>query len=432
MWCTITYDLEIVTLYTPHEIAAIQRRTLRVLVVSQIAGSAALAAAVTVGAFVIQDILGQTTAWGGVASATVTMGTAFMSQMLARLMNVRGRRNGLQVGYLLAIFGGFIAGYGAETKTLWIFLFGLFIFGNGQASNLLSRYAAADLATPNERGRAMSRILFASTFGAVFGPLLIRPAEQAGMHWFGWGQYTGPWIFAGAFFLTSLINTTLRLRPDPLEVAGRLNRQTEVGASSRLFSDAIKAIRMSGDAQIAVIAMVISQMAMVAVMTMTPVHLKIHDHETVSAYIISLHIAGMYAFSPLVGRFADRQGRMTTIQVGALVLMGATVLSSLAGDSPVLLFPALWMLGVGWSFGLIGGSSLLIDSIDEKIRVRVQGAADLTMSFCGGLAGFSSGFIRKAVGYHVLSNIGTVLAGMLLVVVMLRKSSMSSESVGAS
>ena len=396
---------------------------------SQIAGSAALAAAVTVGAFVIQDILGQTTAWGGIASATVTMGTAFMSQMLARLMNVRGRRNGLQAGYLLAIFGGFIAGYGAETKTLWIFLFGLFVFGNGQASNLLSRYAAADLATTDQRGRAMSRILFASTFGAVFGPLLIKPAEQAGVHWFGWGQYTGPWIFAGVFFLTSLINTTLRLRPDPLEVAGRLNRQAEAGAPTRLFSDAVKAIRMSGDAQIAVIAMVISQMAMVSVMTMTPVHLRLHDHETVSAYIISLHIAGMYAFSPLVGRFADKRGRLTTIQVGALVLMGATVLSSLAGDSPVLLFPALWMLGVGWSFGLIGGSSLLVDSIDQQIRVRVQGAADLMMSFCGGLAGFSSGFIRKAVGYHVLSNVGTVLAGILLVVVMWKKSGMSKETV---
>jgi MFS family permease len=404
---------------------------LRVLVLSQIAGSAALAAAVTVGAFVIQDILGQTTAWGGIASATVTMGTAFMSQMLARLMNVRGRRNGLQAGYLLAIFGGFIAGYGAETKTLWIFLLGLFVFGNGQASNLLSRYAAADLATTDQRGRAMSRILFASTFGAVFGPLLIKPAEQAGMNWFGWGQYTGPWIFAGVFFLTSLINTTLRLRPDPLEVAGRLNRQADVGAPTRLFSDAVKAIRMSGDAKIAVIAMVISQMAMVAVMTMTPVHLRLHDHETVSAYIISLHIAGMYAFSPLVGRFADKRGRLTTIQVGALVLMGATVLSSLAGDSPVLLFPALWMLGVGWSFGLIGGSSLLVDSIDQQIRVRVQGAADLMMSFCGGLAGFSSGFIRKAVGYHVLSNVGTVLAGILLVVVMWKKSQDSVETVNA-
>ena len=400
------------------------------MVVSQIAGSAALAAAVTVGAFVIQDILGQTTAWGGVASATVTMGTAFMSQMLARLMNVRGRRNGLQAGYLLAIFGGFIAGYGAETKTLWIFLFGLFVFGNGQASNLLSRYAAADLATTDQRGRAMSRILFASTFGAVFGPLLIKPAEQAGMQWFGWGQYTGPWIFAGVFFLTSFINTTLRLRPDPLEVAGRLNRQAEVGAPTRLFSDAYKAIQASGDAKIAVIAMVISQMAMVAVMTMTPVHLRLHDHETVSAYIISLHIAGMYAFSPLVGRFADRRGRLTTIQVGALILMGATVLSSLAGDSPILLFPALWLLGVGWSFGLIGGSSLLVDSIDQQIRVRVQGAADLMMSFCGGLAGFSSGFIRKAVGYHVLSNIGTLLAGVLLVVVMVKKATRSTETIG--
>ena len=397
---------------------------------SQIAGSAALAAAVTVGAFVIQDILGQTTAWGGVASATVTMGTAFMSQMLARLMNVRGRRNGLQAGYLFAIFGGFIAGYGAETKTLWIFLFGLFVFGNGQASNLLSRYAAADLATTDQRGRAMSRILFASTFGAVFGPLLIKPAEQAGMQWFGWGQYTGPWIFAGVFFLTSLINTTLRLRPDPLEVAGRLNRQADVDAPTNLFSDAFKAIQASGDAKIAVIAMVISQMAMVAVMTMTPVHLRLHDHETVSAYIISLHIAGMYAFSPLVGRFADRRGRLTTIQVGALILMGATVLSSLSGDSPILLFPALWLLGVGWSFGLIGGSSLLVDSIDQQIRVRVQGAADLMMSFCGGLAGFSSGFIRKAVGYHVLSNIGTLLAGVLLVIVMTKKATRSTETIG--
>jgi MFS family permease len=251
------------------------------------------------------------------------------------------------------------------------------------------------------------------------------------VQWFGWGQYTGPWIFAGAFFLTSLINTTLRLRPDPLEVAGRLNRQAEDGAPARLFSDAFKAIRMSGDAQIAVIAMVISQMAMVAVMTMTPVHLRLHDHETVSAYIISLHIAGMYAFSPLVGRFADKRGRLTTIQVGALVLMGATVLSSLAGDSPILLFPALWLLGVGWSFGLIGGSSLLVDSIDQQIRVRVQGAADLMMSFCGGLAGFSSGFIRKAVGYHVLSNIGTLLAGVLLVIVMWKKSGKSREVVGS-
>ena len=168
------------------DIAAIQRRTLRVLTAGQVVGSAALSAAVTVGAFVIQDILGQETPLGGMASATVTVGTAFMAQRLARLMSRRGRRRGLALGYGLALVGGVIAGIGVETSTLWVFMLGLFLFGNGQASNLLSRYAAMDLATDEHRGRAMSRVLFASTFGAVFGPILIKPAERVGEHLFGW------------------------------------------------------------------------------------------------------------------------------------------------------------------------------------------------------------------------------------------------------
>jgi MFS family permease len=402
------------------EIADIQKNTLRVLVASQIAGSAALAAAVTVGAFVMQDILGQSTPWGGAASATVTMGTAFMAQVLARQMTQHGRRRGLQLGYSFAIIGGLIAGLGAETKTMWIFILGLFLFGNGQAANLLSRYAATDLAQPNNRGSAMSRILFASTFGAVFGPLLIRPAEALGMSLFGWNQYTGPWVFSGVFFLTSLVNTTVRLRPDPLEVAGGLNSQAASGTPKRSFKDVWRIFKGSSEGRLALTSMVISQMTMVAVMTMTPVHLKSHGHETVSAYVISLHIVGMYAFSPLIGKFSDLRGRQNTIMIGALLLMGSTVMSALAGDSPVLLFPSLWLLGIGWSFGLIGGSSLLVDSVATESRVRVQGTADLMMSFFGGMAGFSSGFIRKAIGFHWLSNLGTVLAAVLLVSVIVR------------
>ena len=405
---------------TAEEIAGIQKNTLRVLVASQIAGSAALAAAVTVGAFVMQDILGQSTPWGGAASATVTMGTAFMAQMLARQMNQHGRRRGLQLGYSFAIVGGLIAGVGAETKTMWVFILGLFLFGNGQASNLLSRYAATDLAQPNNRAAAMSRILFASTFGAVFGPLLIRPAEELGMSLFGWSQYTGPWIFSGIFFFTSLINTTVRLRPDPLEVAGGLNSQATAGLPKRSFKDVWRIFKGSPEGRLALTSMVISQMTMVAVMTMTPVHLKSHGHETVSAYVISLHIVGMYAFSPLIGKFSDSRGRHNTIMIGALLLMGSTVMSALAGDSPALLFPSLWLLGIGWSFGLIGGSSLLVDSVATESRVRVQGTADLLMSFFGGMAGFSSGFIRKAIGFHWLSNLGTVFAAVLLVSVIVR------------
>lgn len=399
-------------------IAEVQRRTLRVLVAGQLAAAAALSSAVTVGAYVVQTILGQSTPWGGIATATVTTGTAFMSQVLARLMSRSTRRRGLQTGYAMAIVGGLTAGVGAETKLLPIFIIGLFVYGSGQASNLLSRYAATDLAVADQRATAMSRILFASTFGAVLGPVLVQPAQWAGEELFGWHKYTGPWVFSAAFFIFSMLNAGLRLKPDPLELARELRGETVGQVPQLRIRQAYAAAFETVNGRVAVFAMVVSQMTMVAVMTMTPVHLKFHGHETVNAYIISLHIAGMYAFSPFVGRFSDKHGRQAAIRLGGFLLVCATAFSALSGDHYLLLFPALWLLGVGWSFGLIGGSSLLIDSVRDDSRVAVQGVADMSMSFFGGVAGFSSGFIRKAVGYHVLSTFALVLA-MLMVVVAL-------------
>ena len=399
---------------------ALQARTLRVLVTGQVVAAASLSAAVTVGAFVIQDILGQQTPWGGLSSATFTMGSAFMSQVLARVMSKRGRRVGLEYGYSLAIAGGLIAGFGVNRNSLVFFLLGLFLYGSGQASNLLSRYAAMDLAAPDQRSQAMSYILFGSTFGAVFGPVLIKPAEQIGVDTFGWSLYTGPWIASAFFFVFALANVAVRLRPDPLQISGGLVSQQGVGVVTPNLGAALRIISGIRNARVALASMVISQVTMVAVMTMTPVHLKIHGHEGVSPYVISLHIAGMYAFSPLVGKFADRHGKLQSISVGGVLLVAATVMAALAGDAATLLWPSLWLLGLGWSFGLIGGSSLLVESVPEGSRVTVQGAADLLMSFCGGMAGFSSGFIRKAFGFHMLSNLGTVLA-LVLVVIGIRR-----------
>ena len=399
---------------------ALQKRTLRVLVVGQVVAAAALSAAVTVGAFVIQDILGQETPWGGISSATFTMGSAFMSQVLARRMSRKGRRVGLQYGYSLAIAGGLLAGFAVNRGSLPLFILGLFLYGSGQASNLLSRYAAMDLAAPDERSQAMSYILFGSTFGAVFGPVLIKPAQDFGVDFFGWSKYTGPWIASACFFVFALINVAVRLRPDPLEVSGGLNSQQGVGVVTPNLGAALRTIKSIRNARVALASMVISQVTMVSVMTMTPVHLKLHGHEDVSPYVISLHIAGMYAFSPLVGKFTDRYGKLLSISVGGVLLVMATVTAALAGEAATLLWPSLWLLGIGWSFGLIGGSSLLVESVPDSSRVTVQGAADLLMSFCGGLAGFSSGFIRKAFGFHTLSNLGTVLA-LVLVVIGIRR-----------
>ena len=394
--------------------AELQRRTLRALASGQVVGAAALACAVTVGAFVIQDILGQDTPWAGTATATVTMGTALMAQVLSRRMQRRGRRPGMVLGYAAAAAGGLIAAVGAERQSLVLFLVGLFVFGNGQAANLLARYAATDLAEPDERSRAMSRIVFASTFGAVLGPLMIGPTEHAAEDWFGLDRYTGPWLFSAVFFVAAALNTAIRLRPDPLVVAGGV-AAVGTGRAPLEFGTTVRVISGHSAARLAVTAMVISQVTMVAVMAMTPVHLKLHGHEGLSQYVVSLHIAGMYAFSPLVGRYSDRRGRTRAISVGAVLLVAATSMSALSGDVELLLFPSLWLLGLGWNFGLIGGSSLLVESVPAAQRVAVQGVADLSMSFCGGLAGFASGFVRRAVGFHLLSAMATIAAGLLLV-----------------
>lgn len=399
---------------SPVDRAQVQHHVLRVLIVGQIVGAAALGSSVTIGAFVVQDILGSDTPFGGIATATVTMGTAFMSQVLARMMIRRGRRGGLRTGYLLAALGGVIAVVGVEASSLQWFLVGLFLFGNGQAANLLARYAATDLAEPAERSTAMSQVVFASTFGAVFGPLLIRPFQWAGESWFDLSTYSGPWLASSVFLSLAALNTSIRLRPDPLVLSGGT-----LAPPSRLgLRAAFRHIAATGEGRLALSAMVISQATMVAVMTMTPVHLRLHGHENVSPYVVSLHIAGMFAFSPLVGRYSDRFGRVSAIVVAAVLLVVASVLSSVSGEGQVMLFPSLWLLGVGWNFGLIGGSSLLVESVHESVRVRVQGTADLLMSFCGGLAGFASGFVRRAIGFHLLAAGSLVLASVLLVYVL--------------
>lgn len=390
----------------------IQRTVLSALTTGQIVGGAAMASSVTVGALVITDLLGSTTAWAGISTATVTTGTAFASQVLSRRMRRAGRRPGLQIGYTGAFLGAVVAGVGVELRLLPLFLVGLFIFGNGQASNLLARYAAADLAEPEHRSRAIGRVVFAQTFGAVGGPLTIGPAESLGRS-LGLEKYTGPWMVAAGLFVLAAVNTTVRLRPDPLVVAGGV---TAAGSKEKLppVLTSIRLIMALPKARLALLAMVVSQFVMVAEMAMTPVHMKLHGHEGVSAYVVSVHVAGMFAFAPLVGRFADKRGRVQSIVVGGVILILAGMIAALSSHTYLLLFPAMWALGVGWNFGMIGGSTLLTESFELEQRVQVQGSADLVMSFCGGIAGLSAGFIRKAIGFHMLANLGDVAAAVLV------------------
>jgi MFS family permease len=396
------------------ERARLQRRTIRTLIAGQVLGSAGLTSGLTVGGLIVEDMLGGDTL-AGIGTAAITMGTAFGSAHLSRTMAWRGRRPGLARGYAIGALGALVAIVGVQAGMLPVFVAGMLLYGHGQSSNLLARYAAADLATTADRGRAISTLVFASTFGAVAGPVLVGAGKRLGDA-VGIDELAGPYLFAILFFALAAANVTARLRPDPLVVSGGTRPRVRGERDRIQIREPLRIVNADALARLALVAMVISQSVMVAVMTMTPLHMKDHGHsvELVGA-VLAVHIAGMYAFAPIVGRASDRYGRLSTLAAGAGVLIAATVVTALAGEAPPLLFAGLFLLGVAWSIGLVAGSALLADRITGDERVRVQGVADLCMSAFGGLAGFASGFVKHAAGFHTLANLGTLAAGLLLV-----------------
>lgn len=412
------------------ERAALQRRTLRVLVIGQVVGAAALGAAITVGGFVVEDIVGIGTPWVGVSTAVVTAGSGAMAQILSRVMRRYGRRAGMQTGYGLATAGGLIACLGVQTALLSVFLVGLLFYGAGSATNLLARYAATDLAEPDERGRAMGRILFAATFGAVFGPTLVVPAEHLGHALFGLDMYAGPWLFSSFFFACAAVNVAVRLRPDPLLVSVAEHGTTATSDRPVRLRESARAIAASPMARLALLAMVTAQAVMVGVMAMAPIDMKAHDHEAISSFVVSAHIAGMFAFSPLVGHYADRRGRLVSVCTGALVLIAACGMSAFASESVPLMFAAMFALGLGWTLALIGGSSLLVEHIPFEYRVPVQGTADLTTAVSGGLASVVCGLIMNWAGFAALT-LGSAALTLPVLVEVLRQRRAAASAAAA-
>lgn len=401
------------TVVDPDQRRVLQRRTLITLSISQVFGSAGLTSAITVSGLIAKDLLDGDT-FAGVATASITIGSAFGSAQLSKMMAERGRRPGLVTGYLLGMLGAVIAILATQRSWFPLLVIGAVLLGAGQSSNLLTRYAAADLAEPDHRARAISRLVFMSTFGAVAGPILVGVGERLGRG-VGIEELAGPYLFSLGFFAIAAIVTTLRLRPDPLVVAGGV--RAEGAPRTRVdLAGSLRLVAQRPDARLALASMVVSQVVMVAVMTMTPLHMKDHDHSVqLVGFVLAVHIAGMYALAPVIGRVNDRFGGRRTIGMGGGILATSTVITALAGAAPSLLFLGLFLLGLGWSAGLIAGSAMLTASMPLEHRTRVQGAADLSMSLMGGIAGFGSGFVKHTFGYHMLSNLGTLAAGLLLV-----------------
>jgi MFS family permease len=395
------------------DIAGLQRRTISTLRLAQVPGQAAVAGMIAVVTLLAGDLLGSDR-FAGLGSASFTLGSAITSVPLAAVMRRHGRRPGLAGAFALGAAGALVAGLGGQLRWFPLFVAGMLLFGAGQAAALQGRYAAADLAPPLQRAQAMGAIVWVGTLGAVFGPVL-SPLEKRAAAAIGLDELVGPFLFAVVLFALSAVTVAVRLRPDPLVAAGGTDRHAPRVRPLRQVRASLGAVRSSPRAVLGLVAMAGSQAAMVAVMTMTPPHMKDHGHADLSAFVIAFHIAGMFGLSPLVGRFADRVGAVRAVQIGAVVLGVGTTATVVAGYVPVLMFAGLFLLGLGWNAGLIAGGTLLVSSVPAETRVEVQGAGDLTMSLCGAAAAFSSGFVKAGVGYHLLAETATVIAAAILV-----------------
>jgi MFS family permease len=393
----------------------VQRRTVGVLSGSVALAGLGVTVGVTVGGLLARDVAGTDSA-SGLGQTAGVLGAAVIAVPLARISDRSGRRAGLAAGYAVAVLGAVLAIVAAALSSLPLLLVGLFGFGAATACGLQSRYAAADLAVPERRGRDLSLVVWATTIGSVLGPNLAGPGADL-------GATLGLPVLGGAYAVSAVGAAVLAfLRPDPLLLARRLGGEGAGVRQRGATGAAVRAVWASPGGRLGLTSVVVSHSVMVGVMVMTPVHMGHAGGPEgttlrIIGLVISVHVAGMYLFSPLVGWLADRSGRRTTVAVGGGLLL---VAAALAGTAPpgaaVQLGAGLLLLGLGWSCGLIAGSTLVTESVTAELRPTAQGATDLLMGLGAALAGVVGGPLLAVGGFGLVSGVSAALVLPLAVV----------------
>jgi MFS family permease len=392
---------------------ALQRRTLRVLVAAQVlsglGGSGAAA-----GALLALDITGSD-ALASLPLALLVVGSASTVIPISALSRRTGRRTGLATALAIATVGAVGVVVAGQLDSFALLLAASLLFGAGNTAVMLARYAAVDLSTPDERGRAIGRVVFATTFGAVAGPNLLEPAGSVATS-LGLPELTGLFLTSIAAFALAGLVLTVFLRPDPLKVAagfeeapGPLEERAAAAPPVPLRELLSPSAAVTG-----LTTVVVANFVMVAVMAMAPVHMQHHGHGLqFVGLVISLHIAGMFAPSPVTGWLTDRIGPLAVAGGGAALLIVAGVLSAASGAEASTFALGLALLGVGWNASLIAGSALLASAVPVVQRPRVEGAGELSMGVAAASATAIAGPVVGIAGYAALAAAGAVAAATL-------------------
>lgn len=410
----------------PKKQKKLYKRTLIIVVISQIFGGAGLAAGITVGALLAEQMLG-TDAFAGLPAALYTLGAAGAALTVGKLSNRFGRRTGLATGFITGGLGAVGVVIAALINSVFLLFVFLLVYGAGTATNLQARYAGTDLATKKQRGTAVSIAMVSTTLGAVAGPNLVGVMGDFALS-IGIPELAGPFILAAVAYILAGLVLFVLLRPDPLIIALKINankQNTEPNEIPKENQNNKKGIIVGAAI------MVLAQIVMVAIMTMTPVHMGDHGHSLRAiGLVIAFHIGAMYLPSLFTGILVDKIGRPAmAIASGVTLLLSGVIAATAPVDSVVLIVVALSLLGIGWNFGLISGTALIVDSTVPSKRAKTQGTADVYMRLGGAASGALSGMVVAGSSYVTLSLAGGILSLILIpVVIWFRKGKDSSTS----
>ncbi|MBM7839829.1 MFS family permease [Alkalihalobacillus xiaoxiensis] len=388
------------------------KRTLIIVSLSQVFGGAGLAAGITVGALLAQEMLGSN-AYAGLPAALFTLGSAASAFLVGRLSQRYGRRIGLFSGFFTGGIGAFGVVFAAVFDNLFLLFAALFVYGAGTATNLQARYAGTDLASDKQRATAVSLAMVSTTFGAVAGPNLVDVMGQFALS-IGVPALAGPFLLAGTAFLSAGLVLFLALRPDPFLVAKAIAHHQQQTRQTPPNSNATTGLPKG--VLVGALIMVLTQLVMVAVMTMTPIHMAHHGHSLQAiGLVIGVHVGAMYLPSLFTGMLVDRYGRVPMAVGAGITLLLAGLIGAIgSGESMPLLLIALALLGLGWNLGLISGTTLLVDHTDASNRAKMQGAVDVYIALAGASGGAMSGMIVAGTSYTALSLLGGFVSLLVL------------------
>lgn len=420
---------------TSHHISghdAIQRRVIIVLMIAQIIGTIGVGVAPTIGVLLAGEVM-HNEAWAGLARTTSTLGAAVFGLQLGTVAARRGRRVALSTGWLMAGFGAAMLVMAAQYSLVVLLFVGLLLIGAGSAVSLQSRFAATDLADPQQKARSLALVVWVGTIGSVLGPNLGVPGQ-----WIG--DATGLTLFASSFLIAAVclilagIVVFIWLRPDPLLTLQQTMpvRHDAPKPKGGRFRQMLDELQVNTRARIAVIAIVSAQVVMVSVMTMTPVHVAHHGGSiTIIGITISLHVAGMYALSPIVGMVTDRFGHRVSIIVGIAIFMASLVAAAVRPDDMQWIIVSLILLGLGWSFVNVAGSALFATVVTPERRATAQGGVDATSNLFAATTAFLAGPLMAATNFATLAIIAMFIL-VPLTFLMITRSLVETESGDAS